>query len=115
MKTDGDCEMSESKPESAEDVKTMLGSEITKYLAISQHEQTIVIKPRQFLGRDLFGKIARKIREMGGVYVSAGKQSHFEIPLPGAAPLAKDEMRHYISQAIATLKDIINKMEKLTK
>lgn len=40
-----------------------------------------VIKPRQFLGSEKFGKIAEMDRGKGGEYISSGKDSHFRIPL----------------------------------
>ena len=36
----------------------------------------------QFLGSEDFAKIASKIRNAGGEYVSTGKQSHFRMPKP---------------------------------
>lgn len=40
----------------------------------------VMVKPAQFLGSDNFSKIASTVRAIGGAYVSAGKNSHFEIP-----------------------------------
>lgn len=39
----------------------------------------IFIKPRQYLGSDNFAKIASVVRDNGGAYVSAGKDSHFRV------------------------------------
>jgi len=39
----------------------------------------IKVKPRQWLGSDNFAKVARIVREMGGEYISAGKESHFKL------------------------------------
>lgn len=39
----------------------------------------VVIRPKEFLGKQTFGKIARIIKDAGGEYVSAGKQSHFRL------------------------------------
>ena len=38
-----------------------------------------IIKPKVYLGTELFGEIAQRIRELGGEYISAGKESHFKI------------------------------------
>lgn len=46
----------------------------------------VIIKPAKFLGSENFSKVASAIRELGGSYVSAGKNSHFTIP---KAPLKK--------------------------
>jgi len=38
------------------------------------------IKLRQYLGSEAFAKIAVIVKERGGTYVSAGKESHFRLP-----------------------------------
>jgi hypothetical protein len=43
------------------------------------HECTI-IRPRQYLGHENFRKIVAIVRDHGGEYVSAGKNSHFRLP-----------------------------------
>jgi len=39
----------------------------------------ISLKPKRFLGKATFSEIAADIKRMGGRYVSAGKDSHFEL------------------------------------
>jgi hypothetical protein len=39
----------------------------------------VIIEPREFLGSDIFAKVASAVRSLGGVYVSAGKGSHFKV------------------------------------
>jgi hypothetical protein len=46
----------------------------------------VIVRPSKFLGSENFSKVASVIRGLGGQYVSAGKNSHFEIP---KAPLKK--------------------------
>jgi hypothetical protein len=46
----------------------------------------VMVKPSSFLGPENFAKVAQIIRSIGGQYVSAGKNTHFEIP---KAPLRK--------------------------
>jgi len=46
----------------------------------------VMVKPSSFLGPENFAKVAQLIRSIGGQYVSAGKNTHFEIP---KAPLRK--------------------------
>jgi hypothetical protein len=46
----------------------------------------VMVKPAQFLGPENFAKVAQIVRAIGGQYVSAGKNSHFEI---SKAPLRK--------------------------
>jgi len=66
--------------------KQKLGPEIfpedlRKLLSFEQGNGCFVIKPRQFLGSEKFAKIAQIVRGAGGDYKSAGKDSHFKIPL----------------------------------
>lgn len=46
----------------------------------------VMVKPAQFLGPEHFAQLAKIIREIGGQYVSAGKNTHFEV---SKAPLKK--------------------------
>jgi hypothetical protein len=39
-----------------------------------------IIRPKQFLGGENFAKVAKAVRDMGGSYQSAGKNSHFKVP-----------------------------------
>jgi hypothetical protein len=50
-------------------------------LSFEQKEGFCIIKPRQFLGSENFEKIADIVKGQGGEYISAGKDSHFKIPL----------------------------------
>jgi len=43
--------------------------------------ENLVVKPRQYLGSDLFNDVLAVVREFGGTYVSQGKDSHFLVPL----------------------------------
>ncbi|MFW6111379.1 MAG: hypothetical protein ACOC6H_05015 [Thermoproteota archaeon] len=53
--------------------------EYTDDLSISEKEEGIVVKPEGYLGRGKFASIAEKMRELGGTYISAGKNSRFVI------------------------------------
>ncbi len=68
------------KETSIEDIKMSFPEDLEDLLSFEEKEDYIVIKPRQFLGSDKFAKIASVVRETGGEYVSAGKESHFRIP-----------------------------------
>jgi len=68
------------KKMSIEDIKTMFPEDLENLLSFEEKEDYIMIKPRQFLGSDNFAKIASIVREIGGDYVSAGKESHFRVP-----------------------------------
>ncbi|UCH38110.1 MAG: hypothetical protein JSV76_02820 [Candidatus Bathyarchaeota archaeon] len=49
-------------------------------LDIRDGELDIVVEPKSFLGRDVFAAVATIIEELGGRYVSAGRESRFVIP-----------------------------------
>jgi hypothetical protein len=63
-----------------EDVRVLFPKELEEMLTFEESGEYVVVKPRQYLGSDNFAKIASVIREAGGEYISAGKESHFRIP-----------------------------------
>jgi hypothetical protein len=63
-----------------EAVRAKFSSELTELLTFTAEEQFIVLKPREFLGSENFGKIAAIVRESKGEYISEGKNSRFKIP-----------------------------------
>jgi hypothetical protein len=50
-------------------------------LSFEQKANEVILKPKQFLGSENFAKTAAIVQELGGDYISQGKQSHFKIPL----------------------------------
>lgn len=75
----------EATPRSVEmgidDVRMMFTKELEELLEFKEMENYIRVKPLKYLGSDNFAKIASIIREAGGEYVSAGRESHFRIPI----------------------------------
>lgn len=63
-----------------EDIRMMFTKELEAMLTFEDKEDFIKITPRQYLGSENFAKIASTIREAGGEYISAGKDSHFRVP-----------------------------------
>ena len=69
------------KPETTvEEVKKKFPENLQGLLKFSDSSEYVIIEPRQFLGAENFAEIARIVREAGGDYVSAGKESHFRVP-----------------------------------
>lgn len=62
------------------DVKQAFSAEFAGMLLFEERESFIIVKPRRFLGSDNFAKIASVVRDIGGEYISAGKNSHFKVP-----------------------------------
>ncbi len=63
-----------------DDVRVLFPKDLEEMLTFEESGEYVVVKPRQYLGSDNFAKIASIIREAGGEYISAGKESHFRIP-----------------------------------
>jgi len=66
--------------QSVEEVKKKFPENLQALLRFSDSTEYVVIEPRQFLGAENFAEIARIVRDAGGDYVSAGKESHFRVP-----------------------------------
>ena len=71
---------SSEKKRSVNDVKQAFSSELAGMLIFEESGTLIIVKPRRFLGSDNFAKIASIVRNLGGEYVSAGRNSHFKVP-----------------------------------
>ena len=63
-----------------EDVRLLFPKDLEDMLSFEETGEYIVIKPRRYLGSENFAKIASIIRDSGGEYISAGKESHFRVP-----------------------------------
>ena len=65
---------------SAEDVQKVFPQDLSSMLSFEETDECVLVRPRGFLGSDNFRRIANVIRDqLGGEYVSAGKDSHFRI------------------------------------
>jgi hypothetical protein len=65
---------------SVNDVKQAFSSELAGMLIFEENGTFIIVKPRRFLGSDNFAQIASIVRNLGGEYISAGRNSHFKVP-----------------------------------
>jgi len=70
---------SSEKKRSINEVKQAFSAELAGMLLFEESGSLVIVKPRRFLGSDNFAKIASVVRELGGEYVSAGRNSHFKI------------------------------------
>jgi len=63
-------------------------ADLRSILYFEQSEDYYVIKPREYLGSDNFGKMAAIVKDqLNGEYISAGKDSHFRVPREGHKPV----------------------------
>ena len=68
------------KKRAINDVKQAFSSELAGMLLFEESGTFIIVKPRRFLGSDNFAQIASIVRNLGGEYISAGRNSHFKVP-----------------------------------
>ena len=71
---------SSGKKRGVNDVKQAFSSELAGMLIFEESGTFIIVKPRRFLGSDNFARIASIVRDLGGEYISAGRNSHFKVP-----------------------------------
>jgi hypothetical protein len=71
---------SSGKKRGINDVKQAFSSELAGMLLFEESGTFIIVKPRRFLGSDNFARIASIVRDLGGEYISAGRNSHFKVP-----------------------------------
>jgi hypothetical protein len=69
-----------SKQRDINAVKQAFSSELAGMLLFEESGKFVIVKPRRFLGSDNFARIASIVRDLGGEYVSAGRNSHFNVP-----------------------------------
>jgi len=63
------------------DVQRVFPQDLVGMLYFEETQDHVLIRPRQYLGSDNFARIASIIRDqLGGEYISAGKESHFRVP-----------------------------------
>jgi hypothetical protein len=68
------------KKQGTKAVKEEFSPELEGMLTFEDKGNYIIVRPRRFLGSDNFAKIASVVRNLGGEYISAGKNSHFKVP-----------------------------------
>ena len=62
-----------------EAVRTLFPEELAKLLIFQEQRDSVILKPKRFLGSEYFSRIAHIVRVNKGEYVSRGKESHFKI------------------------------------
>jgi len=65
----------------SENIQDFFPPDLRGMLIFEHHEDAIIVRPREYLGSDLFQRISAIVRDkLQGDYVSAGRDSHFRIP-----------------------------------
>ena len=60
-------------------VKQLFASDIAELLSFEDHPEYVKVTPRKYLGSLYFADVATTIKNAGGEYISAGRDSHFRI------------------------------------
>lgn len=71
---------SEAKTASATALPNLFSKELADLVIFEDAVDSWKIQPRGYLGSETFAKIAAIVKEHGGEYISAGKESHFRLP-----------------------------------
>jgi hypothetical protein len=67
-------------PVTVETVSNKIPEDLRKMLTFEDKGEYIKITKVRYLDKKNFAEIARIVRDVGGEYVSAGKDSHFRVP-----------------------------------
>jgi hypothetical protein len=70
----------ETKTVTLSSIKVAFPKDLEPLLIFEDEGDIIMITPKEFLGSERFAEVAAVVRNLGGEYVSAGKNSHFKIP-----------------------------------
>jgi hypothetical protein len=72
-------EAKQAQPMTLTQALSLFPAELRNLLIFSKQNGKIVIKPRHILSPDNFSQVTGIVKSAGGLYVSAGRNSHFEI------------------------------------
>jgi len=99
--------------QAAQNIAEKFPEDLRGILSFECQANAIIIKPKQFLGSENFAKTASIVKTQGGDYVSAGKGSHFRIPL---APTPTQEKPPQVPEKVPASPptDLHFKVTKLT-
>jgi len=72
--------LEKTSPKALEEIKQSFPKYLREQLGFSENNDYILIKPKGFLGSDVFKQVAKIVKDqLHGEYVSAGRDSHFRI------------------------------------
>lgn len=60
-------------------IENVIPEEVKDSITITENTDRFIIKSKKFLGTENFAKLGSAIRSINGRYISAGKESRFEI------------------------------------
>lgn len=69
------------KPKTDSEIASNFPIELTNQLVLVEQPDKWIIRFKAYVGKDLFASVARiAVDQLGGSYISAGKDSRFEVP-----------------------------------
>jgi len=66
-------------PKTLAEVEKAIPEECRDLLTYEENNTYFILKPRAYLGSENFVKVLDTVKQFGGEYISAGKNSHFRI------------------------------------
>lgn len=69
----------QKRPDNVTDIQLSFTEEQVNRLSITEKDGYWIIKPKQFLGSEMFAAVGYTVRGLGGEYISAGRDSHFRV------------------------------------
>ena len=104
---------------SKERILEVLGKDIEEHLEIHKLVKddvaVFVLKPKRFLGKDVFADIAKNVKTLGGAYVkqdkAAGIEPHFTIPVETEGSPKEPSDAEIIKRLIAGIRQNCDRIE----
>jgi hypothetical protein len=66
-------------PKTLDQLKELIPKELTDTLTFEEKDEYFIIRPKGYLGSEVFAKVLDVVRTNAGEYISQGKNSHFRI------------------------------------
>lgn len=93
------------------DVKKVFGGDIEDFCTVEFVDHTCLLKPKAYLG-DAWKDLNDKVKSCGGHWVSAGKESHWKIPLETKGSKKPEKaFKHEITESIAAIRNACDVLE----
>lgn len=109
--------MSETKKvlHDKKDVLEVFGQDFEEFCTIEFVDSLCVLRPKQFFGKEVWGDINKKVKAIGGEWVSAGKDSHWDVPQTPKKAAPEKVASHEFDEAIAKIRNACDLLESLKK
>ena len=89
-----------------------LGRSASDFLDVDVEGEFLVVRPKAFLGSELFSDVLAVVKEYGGEYVSNGKLSHFRVPLGNVSGLQSEKAEVSQGKFVRVPADLLGAIDK---